>query len=152
DILSETFTGDANATLDWWQDVAQSTAGVEYELQSGNVDSLSKDPMFGDSATRFGRETKNVAGYTLHQLFFDERRLALSGGVRVDDNDRFGRAVSPSGGASYQITPTGTRLRATYAEGFKAPTLNQLFFPGFGNPNLDAEHSSEVTIGLDQSL
>jgi vitamin B12 transporter len=76
----------------------------------------------------------------------------FTGGVRVDDNDRFGRAVSPSGGASYQLGTTGTRLRANYAQGFKAPTLNQLFFPGFGNPNLDAESSSEVTVGFDQSL
>ena len=90
----------------------------------------------------------NVAGYTLHQLFFVDRRLVLTGGVRVDDNQRFGDAVSPSGGASYVLAATQTRLRATYAQGFKAPSLNQLFFPGFGNPDLDAEHSWEVERGL----
>jgi vitamin B12 transporter len=152
DLLSETFTGDANATLDWWGDVAQSLVGVEYELQSGNVDSTSTDPTVAPFTTKYDRETKNIAGYTLHQLFFDERRLVLTGGVRVDDNDRFGRAVSPSGGASYQLAATGTRLRANYAQGFKAPTLNQLFFPGFGNPDLEAESSSEVTVGFDQSV
>ena len=152
DILSETFTGDANATLEWLEKTAESTVGFEYELKSGDVDTLSSDPTFGDFATRFEHDVRTIAGYTLHQLFLDERRLVLSGGVRVDDNQRFGQAVSPSGGASYRFAATGTRLRATYSEGFKAPTLNELFFPGFGNPDLDAEHSWEVNFGVDQPL
>lgn len=152
DFLSETFAGDGMATLDWLEGHAESTAGFEYEVQHGDADSLFFDPAFGDSPTKFDRNVRNVAGYTLHQLFLDERRLVASGGVRVDENQRFGRAVSPSGGVSYVVTATGTRLRATYAKGFHAPTLNQLFFPGFGNPDLDAERSWEVNAGFDQSL
>lgn len=152
DFLSQTFTGDANAILVWWQKRVESIAGFEYEVQAGNADSLSLDPTFGDWRTTFDRDVRNLAGYTLHQLFLDERRLVLNAGVRADGNQRFGRAVSPSGGASYAVAATGTRLRATYAEAFKAPTLNQLFFPGFGNPVLDAEHSWEVDAGFDQSL
>lgn len=152
DFLSQTFTGNGDATLSWLRGVGESTVGFEYEVQSGDADSLFQDPTFGDFPTKFDRDVRNVAGYTLHQLFLDERRLVVTGGVRVDGNQRFGRAVSPSGGASYVVTPTKTRLRATYAEGFKAPTLNQLFFPDFGNPALDAERSSEVNAGFDQPL
>lgn len=150
DFLSETFTGDANATLTWWETLGESMVGLEYEVQAGDADSLSLDPTFGDSRTQFDRDVRNVAGYTLHQLFLDERRLVVTAGVRVDGNQRFGKAVSPSGGASYTLRASGTRLRATYAEGFKAPTLNQLFFPGFGNPDLAAEHSWEADAGFDQ--
>jgi vitamin B12 transporter len=152
EVLSQTFTGNANATLAWLGGKGESTAGVEYELQNGNVDSLSQDPTFGDFDTQYDHDVGNVAGYTLHQVFLDERRLVLTAGVRVDDNQRFGTAVSPSGAASYLVAATRTRLRATYAEGFKAPSLNELFFPGFGNPNLDAETSWEVDAGFDQPL
>jgi vitamin B12 transporter len=150
DILSQTYTGDGAATLAWLDGVAESTVGLEYELQGANVDSTFDDPSFGSFPSSFDRDVRNIAGYTLHQLFFDERRLVLTGGVRIDDNQRFGRAVSPSGGASYELAGSHTRFRSTYAEGFKAPTLNQLFFPGFGNPDLDAERSSEVDVGIDQ--
>jgi vitamin B12 transporter len=152
DFLSQTYTGDANATLLSLEGTLESTIGIEYEDQSGDADSTFEDPTFGTSRTAFNKSVGNVAGYTLHQLFFDDRRLVLTGGVRVDGNQRFGEAVSPSGGASYVVAATKTRLRATYAQGFKAPTLNQLFFPGFGNPNLDAEHSWEVNVGFDQPL
>jgi vitamin B12 transporter len=152
DILSQTFTGDGRATLSWLEGLGESTVGAEYEVQTGKNRSLSRDPVFGDSRSDFDRDVRNIAGYTLHQLFLDDRRLVFTGGVRVDDNQRFGRAVSPSGGASYVLSPTKTRLRFTYAKGFRAPTINQLFFPGFGNPDLDAERSWEVDAGFDQPL
>jgi vitamin B12 transporter len=152
DILSQTYTGDAQATLSSFEGVAESTVGMEYEVQSGRSRSLTRDPTFGDSRSDFDHDVRNVAGYTLHQLFFDDRRLVLTGGVRVDDNQRFGRAVSPSGGVSYVFSPSKTRLRFTYAKGFRAPSLNQLFFPGFGNPDLDAERSWQIDAGVDQPL
>ena len=150
DVLSQTYTGDGAATLAWIDGIAESTIGLEYEVQAGSGDSQFEDPSFGSFPTKFDQDVRNVAGYTLHQLFFAERRLVLTGGVRVDGNQQFGRAVSPSAGASYELAASRTRFRSTYAEGFKAPTLNQLFFPGFGNPDLDAEHSSEVDVGVDQ--
>jgi vitamin B12 transporter len=152
DILSETYDGEAQSTLGWWEEKGETTVGVDYEVQRGNVDSLFSDPAFGDSITRFDRDTRTVAGYAMNHLALDQRRLVFLAGVRVDDNSRFGRAVSPSGGASYSFEATGTRLRGTYGEGFKAPTLNQLFFPGFGNPDLGAETSWEVDGGIDQPL
>ncbi|HSD09790.1 MAG TPA: TonB-dependent receptor, partial [Candidatus Binatia bacterium] len=152
DFLSQTYSGDASATLSSFASALESTIGVEYEDQSGDADSTLEDPTFGSSRTAYDKGVGNVAGYTLHQLFFDDRQLVLTGGVRADGNQRFGEAVSPSGGASYAVATTKTRLRATYAQGFKAPSLNQLFFPGFGNPNLDAEHSWEANAGIDQPL
>jgi vitamin B12 transporter len=152
EFLSQTMAGDGNATLTWLGGIAESTFGLEYESQSGDSKSLSIDPTFGESTSSFDHSVGNLAGYSLHQLFLVDRRLVLTGGVRVDDNQKFGLAVSPSGGVSYLLTVTQTRLRATYAQGFKAPTLNELFFPGFGNPDLGPEHSWEVDAGFDQPL
>ncbi len=152
DILSETYDGEAQSTFGWWETKGETTVGIDYEVQRGDIDSLFSDPVFGDSLTKFDRDTRTVAGFAMNHLALDDRRLVVLAGVRVDDNSRFGRAVSPSGGLSYALEATGTRLRATYGEGFKAPTLNQLFFPGFGNPDLGPETSWEVDGGIDQPL
>jgi vitamin B12 transporter len=152
EFLSEKIGGDAQTNLLWWRDAGESTFGIEIEENTAEVESIFSDPSFGDFPSAYDEGVRTVSGYTLHQLRLLERRLSLVGGVRVDDNERFGQAVSPAGGASFLIAATATRLRATYAEGFKAPTLNELFFPGFGNPDLDPETSSEVTVGADQAL
>jgi vitamin B12 transporter len=43
-------------------------------------------------------------------------------------------------------------LRANYAEAFRAPSFNELFFPGFGNPNLGPELSSEYDGGVTKTF
>ncbi len=53
---------------------------------------------------------------------------------------------------------TGTKLKAGYAEGFRAPTLNELFFPAgfgcaaFGNRDLGPEKSWELNAGVEQTV
>ena len=150
DILSEVITVDGQADLAWLAGHAETVLGLEYDLRSADSESTFTDPEFGAFPTTFDETIDNLAGYALQQLYFDERRLVLTGGVRADDNERFGTEVSPSGGASWSVGPAATRLRATYAESFKAPSMNELFFPGFGNPDLEAEKSWEVTAGFDQ--
>jgi vitamin B12 transporter len=152
DILSETLQVDGQAQVTALQDAVQAVFGIEWDRKAGDVRSLFSDPSFGSFRTRFDEAVETVSGYTLEQLFLAGRRLVLTAGVRVDGNDRFGREVSPAGGASYSVASTGTRFRTTYAEAFKAPSLNELFFPGFGNPDLDAETSWEVDAGVDQPL
>jgi vitamin B12 transporter len=87
---------------------------------------------------------------------FDERLLAI-GGFRVDGNEDFGTEVSPGWSLGYRENwGTGgrwtTHVKGSYAEGFKAPTFNELFFPKSGNANLDAETSSEWDATLQQHL
>jgi vitamin B12 transporter len=98
-------------------------------------------------------------GYYLQEQFqFLDRRLIVIPGLRLDDNRQFGTAWTPSFSAAYLFQEIGTRLKASYAKGFRAPTLNELFFPAsfgcpaFGNPNLGPEKSWEVNFGLEQNL
>jgi vitamin B12 transporter len=87
-----------------------------------------------------------------------DRRLMIIPGIRLDDNQSFGAAWTPSFSAAYRFRETGTKLKAGYAEGFKAPTLNELFFPpafgcpAFGNPDLRPEKSWELNVGAEQDL
>jgi len=76
----------------------------------------------------------------------------------LDDNQSFGTAWTPSFSTAYLFRESGTKLKAGYAKGFKAPTLNDLFFPpafgcpAFGNPNLGPEKSWEVNAGVEQDI
>jgi len=77
--------------------------------------------------------------------------IALNAGVRHDDHDAFGGATVFSANGS--ISPNGgaTRIRLSYGEGFKAPSLFQLF-SDFGNPLLAPERAQSIDAGITQTL
>ena len=72
----------------------------------------------------------------------------LSGhvGVRQDEHEDFGGATSFGGDLTYEIVD-GLRFRASVGEGFKAPSLYQLF-SDYGNPALQPEESISYDLGL----
>jgi len=83
-------------------------------------------------------ERENAAVFGQYQWRPSAWDLELS--LRHDDNEAFGTQTTGSAAAGYQFTQT-MRGFVSYGTGFKAPSFNKLFFPSFGNPNLDAEHS-----------
>ena len=50
-----------------------------------------------------------------------------SASIRYDDNSRFGGKVTWHLAPAWLIAATGTRLKASFGTGFKAPSLQQLF-------------------------
>lgn len=74
--------------------------------------------------------------------------LSLTAGVRYDDHDTFGGHTTTRATAAWSVTPS-TILRASYGEGFKAPTLYQLYSL-YGNLNLDAEEAESWDAGIEQ--
>ncbi|MBM3617048.1 MAG: TonB-dependent receptor [Alphaproteobacteria bacterium] len=74
--------------------------------------------------------------------------------IRHDDHGTFGGETTWRIAPSYHIPETGTKLKATYGTGFKAPTLSQLFDTTFGsnNPNLEAEESKGFDLGFEQAV
>jgi len=118
-----------------------STFGVEYRDERANVQ--------GTSA--FSPHTETVSGLFQQQFrFFD--RLFMSAGVRVEDNNVFGTSVTERGSLAYLIKEWGTRLHGGAGSGFRAPTFNDLFFPGFSNPSILPEESFSWDVGVDQSF
>lgn len=91
-----------------------------------------------------GRSTRIFGAYT--QLGIEYGGFSARVGGRVDDHARFGTAVSFGSDLSYEIVDD-LRLRASVGEGFKAPTLFQLF-SDFGNEALRPEKSTSVDLGL----
>lgn len=74
--------------------------------------------------------------------------LTLTGGLRHDDHSRFGGQTLFAGGGNW-LLPSGTVLRASYSEGFKAPTLYQLFSE-YGNRALAPEQAKGWEAGAEQ--
>ena len=85
-------------------------------------------------------------------------RLYLTGGVRYDGNSAFEDKATARVALSYLVKATDTRLKASWGQGFRAPTFNELFFPAFapcppfGNPNLKPEESTSWDAGVEQHL
>ncbi|WP_010161747.1 TonB-dependent receptor plug domain-containing protein [Sphingomonas sp. PAMC 26617] len=75
--------------------------------------------------------------------------LTATGGVRHDDHNIFGGATTFSGSGVYSPNAGATTLRASYSEGFKAPTLYQLQSE-YGNAGLTPERSHGWDAGITQ--
>jgi vitamin B12 transporter len=130
------------------------TFGVEFKRRKASTSSSSDGVSLGE----VNRAIRNMGYYLQEQIRFLDGRLIVIPGVRLDDHQTFGSEWSPSLSSAYLFRETGTRLKAGYAEGFKAPTLNELFFPpgfgcaAFGNPDLGPERSWELNAGVEQLL
>lgn len=68
--------------------------------------------------------------------------------VRRDDNSQYGAPATGSVAYGYRITPR-VRVRGSYGTAFHAPSFNDLYFPGFGNPDLAPERSRNREAGID---
>ncbi len=110
----------------------------------------------GDERDQFGtrvlhKTLTNTAYYGQNQLTAWDR-LVVGVGLRADENSAFGTHVSPKYSTALLIPETASKLRASYGEGFRSPSINDLAFPGFSNPNLKPELNRSLEFGADQSL
>ena len=127
------YQGDVQAA-DW----VRLVGGAEHETSRFNDGTLFKS-----------RGTTSLYG---EAILTPVDRLTLTGGVRYDDDSAYGGRTTFGANAVYAL-PTGTTLRGSYAEGFKAPTLYQLYGPfGLGNPNLAPETAQSYDVGVEQRL
>jgi vitamin B12 transporter len=77
--------------------------------------------------------------------------LTLTAGARYDDHDTFGGKTTISANGVYSPNNGKTTIRASYGEGFKAPSLFQLF-SDYGNRLLKPETSQGWDTGITQKL
>jgi len=124
-----------------------STFGVELRGEEGHL----RPGTPGAPTTPFDARSHTTAGFFEEQLRFWER-LFLTAGVRVEDNSVFGRNTTERGSLAYVVKEWGTRIRGGAGSGFRAPTFNEQFFPGFSDPTLKPEVSFSYDFGVDQSV
>lgn len=121
------------------------TTGVERMHESGeNVDSSGAGDTFGQSRDN----TAAFAGWSGHLQSFDWELAA-----RHDHNSVFGGATTGSAAIGWRVLPS-LRFTASFGQGFRAPSLNEQFSPGYGglfagNPALHPERSRSSELGAE---
>lgn len=99
-----------------------------------------------NSTTIYDKTNRTNNGYVASYLAnIGAHSIQLS--LRDDHNSQFGNNHTGSIGYGYSINPNW-RLAASYGSAFKAPTFNDLYYPGFNNPNLKPEKSDTVEASL----
>jgi vitamin B12 transporter len=83
-----------------------------------------------------------VASYLLN-----EDAHSFQASIRHDNNSQFGNKTTGNIGYGFSFTPEW-RATASYGTAYKAPTFNDLYFPGFGNPKLNPEQSRNIEASL----
>lgn len=138
-----------NRRIEWQHNVQVSkelllTGGYQYREEQADATS-------SFSATTPIRLLSTHAGYAQAQANIKDRFL-MTAGVRQDNYNVFGDATTYRVTGGYRIPETGTKLRGSYATGFRAPTLNDLFFQNFGNETLRPEKAQSLDVGVDQTF
>ncbi len=75
--------------------------------------------------------------------------LTVNAGARHDDHSDFGGHTTFAANAAYTPNAGRTVIRTSYGEGFKAPSLYQLYSP-YGNLGLEPESAKSWDIGVVQ--
>jgi vitamin B12 transporter len=113
-----------------------------------------------DLARGVGRVDDGVAPATLgfaQAAAYAQESLTVPGGARFDLGVRgerdgaYGGIVAPSLGTRIPLGG-GFAVRANYASGFRAPSITDLAFPTFSNPNLRPERSHGGDLSVDAPL
>lgn len=106
---------------------------------------------FPFGSTDFDSRIRNTSVFA--SGIVDIRRLpTASAGVRLDDHSEFGPVATYKCSLSYPIPRTGASIKASIGTGFRAPSLNELYYPGYGNPNLSPERTTGWDCGVRQEL
>lgn len=74
--------------------------------------------------------------------------LSVQADFRHDDNSAFGEVDTGRFGAAYALGG-GWRLRALAGQSFRAPSFNDLYYPGYGVPTIRPERSKSIEFGVD---
>jgi len=97
-----------------------------------------------ESTTTYNETSRNnTAAFIQHQWNGDNNDLQLA--LRNDDNEAFGTHTTGNIAWGHDFSKK-TRLIASYGTAFKAPTFNDLYWPGAGNLDLKPEESETIEI------
>lgn len=133
-------------------DTQRDTAAVQadFTLSEGHLLTAGGDWQQDNitSTTSFSVDSRdNTGAFVEYQGHIGAHQLQAS--VRNDDNEQFGNHLTGSAGWGMAFGD-GLRLNASYGTGFKAPTFNDLYYPGSESPDLKPERSKSLNIGVTQ--
>jgi len=119
--------------------------------QTSNLCQTQSPP--GDCSSPATDQRRHNDAVYLQLLRAPDRGAAITAGLRVEDNERFGTYATYRGGVAYPLG-RDTRLRLNIGTGFREPSFAENYSTAFsvGNPALRPEHSFSGEVGLEQSV
>jgi vitamin B12 transporter len=104
--------------------------------------------------TGYGNIDKHQAllAFFAQDEFSPVENVFLTGGLRSDDFDTFGRATTGRATAAWLVVPQTLKLRASYGTAFRSPSFLDLYGQSAfytGNPNLRPERARGWDTGAD---
>jgi len=120
-----------------WADRLWVAGGIETQRESATTSSA-----FGPGLS--SADLDDTA--TFAQASWSGEHLRLEGGVRRDEHSEFGGETTSRVGLVVSTSAT-SRLRASWGQSFRAPSLGDLFYPFFGNPALRPETGESWELG-----
>jgi vitamin B12 transporter len=115
--------------------------GAEYLRQVG--ESTTYDPSFSGQSQQFVRSV----GSGWAGIIGNRGPHQFQANLRQDQYSDVGGATSALGAYGYKID-AAWRVSAQLSNAFRAPSFNDLYFPFFGNPDLEPERSVSGELGL----
>jgi vitamin B12 transporter len=144
DSYVDSFFNTKRQSANWQNDISVGdaqlvTVGVDYYEDKGDVyvssSFVPEENVSFDSTAFFAQDQFSIA----------KNDFIL--GLRHDDHSEYGE--HDTGDLSWGRNLTNDlRMTASYGTGFRAPTLTDLYYPGYSNPDLDPEKSKSYEIGL----
>jgi len=150
----------------WESKQAKTSFGYEFEDENGFVGDLTVVPpvnhglrlkhnLYGEQLVELGRLTAIVG------VRYINTGSRFPGGTASGDATTYDNRWVPRASLTYLLVRgnglfTGTRLKGSYSEGIKEPSLEQTFgLTGYGvfpNPNLKAEQARNLEAGVEQKF
>lgn len=103
---------------------------------------------YGAGSTVYQQSRHTASGFARWQYRVAEHTVEASG--RYDDNSVYGGESSLAAAWAWDVS-SAWRVSASWGEGFRAPTMNELYSPGWGgwyagNPELKAERARNAEL------
>ena len=113
-----------------------STAGAEYREEKVAA------------TTDYDKKKRKTGAFFLSfsERFGQANEQQIDFSLRRDEETQFGRRNTGSVAYGVQWTPA-LLVYARAGRAFRAPSFNDLYFPGFSNPNLKPERSEQAEVG-----
>lgn len=124
------------------------TTGIDVARESAVITNVAQ---YDANFNLLGYATTGVA--QAQSAAYVQEQYVTRGGVRAvlglrgEHDAPVGSVLSPSGGLAIPLAP-GLRLSLNASSAFRVPTIVDLYYPGFANPNLKPERASDGDVTL----
>ena len=102
-----------------------------------------------ESSTAYVKSSRyDIGGFAeYYGRWFD--LINFNASVRGDEDEQFGSHVTGATGFRMELFKSGIDIIGSFSSGYKAPTLDDLYYPGYDNPDTKPEESTTFEIGLE---